>query len=813
MSNRIFAETAPAYYARGVPVIPLHRRAKRPIPLDWSAFAEREVPEEIQKDWISSYPDGNIGLVLGKQAGVVMIDIDTKDEALIGLLEDLLPASPWRRVGQKGAVLAYRWNGTRTFRIKDARGESIVEHLSDRTQVVLPPSIHPDTQQPYVANRDLLDVIDHLPVLDQQIEAILRGALKAAGVELSVSGQSGVTDFVSRGSRDVTMTEKAGLFAYAVMRGERSLKEAIGMLQSFEGEFVEQVAGDATDIDKHVSNLLRFLRRDVIEKGKMLPEGWDEGLTDEQKEAWGVDFDRDHEAWDYDQLLTYLRDKFEQHPEESRGRADAVEHVLGRLAVQNLTKLDEERLLQYMTDVSGLRIKMTALRSRLRELRSGEISGLDHSEIAKGVLRDIEEVYTIRRHGGGLWKYIGSHWEPLTDTELMAKIAGEYGHLQAARRHSDHKGILATMMNLAEDGIKRSNTRGVNFANGFLTEDLELVEHDPDHGMVYTLPFRYLPEMSGKSYQFFEFLKDSWGEDPDYYDKMQALQEALCVTMFGMGPRYQRAVLLKGVPKSGKSQLLKVAQSLVPADAKCFVPPNEWHDKFMPTQMHEKLINVCGELSNKKKIDGQKFKDIIDGAEMSGQLKGQQIFKFSPICTHWFASNHAPKTEDSSEGFNRRWLILEFNRKVPPERRQVDLGDVIVADEREAIVAWAVQAMGRLRENNEFTLPSSHVQLIREMAQANNSVLFFLEESPKVRVVADSGNSLARISEHRLFKEYWSFCLGPGGAKPVSSRAFRAMMRELQSTLGFVLKVERTETGQQAVYYESLTLADREGTP
>lgn len=39
--------------------------------------------------------------------------------------------------------------------------------------------------------------------------------------------------------------------------------------------------------------------------------------------------------------------------------------------------------------------------------------------------------------------------------------------------------------------------------------------------------------------------------------------------------------------------------------------------------------------------------------------------------------------------------------------------------------------MPRLLANSEYTLPDSHVQSIREVAQENNSVRFFMEESPQ----------------------------------------------------------------------------------
>lgn len=812
----IFALTAPRYYAEGLPVIPLYPMEKKPVPNDWSRYFDHPVEEAQQAQWIESCRDGNIGIVLGPQSGIVMMDIDTEDTRLINVIEQLLPPSPWKRIGKKGFMLAYRYSGLKTFRIKNTSGETIVEMLSARTQSVLPPSIHPDTKMPYQANCDLVDVHKNLVPLDENIEALLRAALQEAGVELSHSGWTRVVDYASAGSRDTSLTERAGLFAYAVLRGDRTVKEAIGMLQAYAADFVENVAGDPIDVDKHVRNMLKFLQRDVFEKQKVLPTGWDVGLTKEEKEAYGLDFTKEQEEWAFEDLKTFLVDEFERFPKDSPQRAQSIDKALHKVATTNgLNKLEEDRILEFIAQTGGMGVKVSTLKARIKELRMGEIKGQDQSEIARAVIKDLEQLYQIRSHNGFVWKWAGSHWAKIEDQYIMSKISSDYGHLAACKKFNDIKGVYQVMKMLMSQGIKTQDVKGVNFANGFLTEDLKLVPHNPEYGMTYTLPFRYLPELAGKCDMFFEFLYKSWGEDEDYHDKLAALQEALTVTLFGLGPRYQRAILLQGAPKSGKSQLLKVAQSLVPDSARSAVPPNEWSDKFLPTQMYEKIINVAGELSEKKTVDGQRFKDIIDGAEMSGQLKGGQIFRFNPVCTHWFASNHYPRTEDTSEGFNRRWLVLQFNRPVKASERRLDLGDTIVAEEREAIVAWAVQSMARLRTNNEFTIPASHKQTMREVANLNNSVRFFLMESGKVRISAlpEAGSAGSKTStptsvqETKLYQAYWSFCVGPGSARPVGSTQFRAKMRELATEFGFKLSIRGTELGGQEVLYENLTLA------
>ena len=116
------------------------------------------------------------------------------------------------------------------------------------------------------------------------------------------------------------------------------------------------------------------------------------------------------------------------------------------------------------------------------------------------------------------------------------------------------------------------------------------------------------------------------------------------------------------------------------------------------------------------------------------QHKNQPIFKLKPKAAQWFASNHAPKTRDTSDGFNRRWLFLEFPRRIPDSKKVIDIDQIILAAEREQIVAWALQALGRLKQNKDYTLPSSHTATINDMANQNNSVRYFLSQSPRLRV-------------------------------------------------------------------------------
>src|SRR5690606_39414553 len=55
---------------------------------------------------------------------------------------------------------------------------TICEYLCTGQQVVLPPSIHPETNKPYVANTNLYEVLDQLPMIPDDLEERLRNLIE-----------------------------------------------------------------------------------------------------------------------------------------------------------------------------------------------------------------------------------------------------------------------------------------------------------------------------------------------------------------------------------------------------------------------------------------------------------------------------------------------------------------------------------------------------------------------------------------------------------------------------------------------------------
>lgn len=153
-------------YAKGYQAIPLEPKSKAVQLRSWADYSKKPIDQETIKTWKQSPREHNIGIVLGQQSNIVGLDFDYDIDNMHEAIKKIAGVSPVGKIGSKGITLFYRYNGERSKSWK-LDGEAVVELLSDGKQTVVPPSVHPDTDQPYTwEGSSLLDTESHsLPYL------------------------------------------------------------------------------------------------------------------------------------------------------------------------------------------------------------------------------------------------------------------------------------------------------------------------------------------------------------------------------------------------------------------------------------------------------------------------------------------------------------------------------------------------------------------------------------------------------------------------------------------------------------------------
>ncbi len=130
-----------SYAEAGWYILPLFPEGKRPITNRGYKEASND-PEQVRQWWTQN-PEANIGLVTGKQNGIIVVDIDGECRAdFLALLTPTIQV----KTG-KGHHLYYKYVDGLTIRKQLRSIDLPVDIKSDGGYVLVPPSIHPDGGQ------------------------------------------------------------------------------------------------------------------------------------------------------------------------------------------------------------------------------------------------------------------------------------------------------------------------------------------------------------------------------------------------------------------------------------------------------------------------------------------------------------------------------------------------------------------------------------------------------------------------------------------------------------------------------------------
>lgn len=818
----IFAEYAPQYWGAGLPVIPLKPAnsgqkgaGKAPILMDWSKYGSQFPTPTEQQMWLHQYGNCNIGLPFGSASGLCAVDIDTEDESLIQAILDILPPTPWTRIGAKGMGLIYKWSGQRNFKLRGEEGGMICEFLGSGNQMVVPPSIHPDTMRPYTADNHLYEVMDKIVALPDDIDQQLRDLLGDRGFAVSKGTRSGPVDVVPEGERDVQMIRHAGYLSRVVLGIDKgatfSLQEAIDQMIHWVRQFTSTVSsGDNMDPGKGIAKLFEFLIKD-LEKGKSMPEGWDANLTDEWKKNESIKLIMEKNQvsrWTVTKARDWLREKLNEKPLDDDWAMARVQELLSLVSKDDkFSEMDFRALIGFIQKIAGsedLKFGKADLiqgyKAAKRESEGGE-DWEDHETIARVVLENIERIGELRFDKDKFWQWNGSCFKHIEHEDIYMQIAQNIKGSKLVQRHNDFVSVTKVLERMCRKALIGSYETGINFANGWVSEDLSIDDHSPKYGATFTLPFEYKPEMASRANRFFEFLNDCWGQEDDFDDRLKGLQEAMAATLMGVATDYQRAFLLVGKAGTGKTVLLDILRALLPPEGIASLSPEEWGKQFAQTPLIGARANICAELPEAGAISGSVFKQVVEGSPQIGEYKGRDKFTYRPISAHWFGSNFMPTSRDSSRGFTRRWLFWDFSYVVPEEKQVKGLAESIIADEREAIVAWALEGFARLKKQGDYTKSASHNFRMEQLRRINNSVKAFLDANKTV--VRFKGTSVMARDLYDLYS-FHQKDIGRGSA--VTFERFIQMLEDLD----FGVHMKDDGIGHQDWIVEDVRITGRE---
>ncbi|MFT0532418.1 phage/plasmid primase, P4 family [Castellaniella hirudinis] len=223
------------------------------------------------------------------------------------------------------------------------------------------------------------------------------------------------------------------------------------------------------------------------------------------------------------------------------------------------------------------------------------------------------------------------------------------------------------------------------------------------------------------------FLDDVTGANRDLQDYLQRIV-GYCLT----GATSAHALFfLYGTGANGKSVFVNVISTILGDYA-----ANAAMDTFMDTRGDRHPTDLAGlrgarfvssiETEQGRRWNESKVKAITGGDKISARFMRQDFFEYTPQFKLVIAGNHKPSIRNVDEAMRRRLHLIPFTVTVPPDRRDGQLTEKLLA-ERDGILAWAVA--GCLAWQREgLKPPAVVVQATDEYFEAEDAMGRWLDE-------------------------------------------------------------------------------------
>ena len=359
-------------------------------------------------------------------------------------------------------------------------------------------------------------------------------------------------------------------------------------------------------------------------------------------------------------------------------------------------------------------------------------------DIVQEILKEQNIIYKGKR-GFYIYNELDGIWE-YTDDEFIGGMIGEkLGRIynSGSKIHSVFT-VLKTKTPVKEDFDKKPLFVFQNGTLEFETDNFR--KHDKTDMATIALPYAYDP--IAQCPKFENFLEqifwraDKKTQDVDGEKRIKLMQEFAGYLLYTDCP-FQQSLLLLGEGQNGKSSLLNLIKAVFDEKNFASVDIDKLNKSFQAVQLIGKLGNITTEAGLNFGGAEDTFKKLVAGEEVSDSFKNKDNFTFKTRAKFFIAANALPRAKDTSYGFNRRFIMLNFQNKfvddhepIPAklERQGIANIDIALKAELPGIFNWIYAGYKRLKKNGHFTTSPDNKELMNEFIKNNNPVDLFVEE-------------------------------------------------------------------------------------
>jgi len=403
--------------------------------------------------------------------------------------------------------------------------------------------------------------------------------------------------------------------------------------------------------------------------------------------------------------------------------------------------------------------ELETLHEEVKDLQKQEKESFDHTKYfddpkevsgfqPRWLANNIEEEYSFKKveDSEQLYVYTEGYYQPRGETVIREEVEKRLKDEYRERRVREVQSIIES-----RNSIKRRNfrppKRKINVENGvYDLEKEQLLDHSPEYFFTQKIPVRYDPSSDCPNIE--QFLHDIVKTEDD----VKTLRE---IAGYLLLPDYPvpKAFMLVGKGNNGKSRYLDLLRHLVGEENLVEKGLQELEEtRFGTHELAGKLGCIDDDLSSDKLQETGTMKKLTGGSRVGAEVKYGGHYNFYNFAKLVFACNELPRTADDTDGFYRRWMIVEFpykfkdnpnpdnelEKKGRPKKELME--EITQKEELEGLLYWAIEALKDVLSNNEFTYAPTTEESRQKWREYSTPLVQFIQnhvEQGKTRKQAE----------------------------------------------------------------------------
>jgi P4 family phage/plasmid primase-like protien len=317
----------------------------------------------------------------------------------------------------------------------------------------------------------------------------------------------------------------------------------------------------------------------------------------------------------------------------------------------------------------------------------------------------------------------------------------------------------------------------------FNLETKVLVPHSPELKMLVRLPVIYDESK-------FPTLFDKYLREIVASENVPLMYEIIGYCLYRRY-NYHKAFMFVGEGSNGKSVYIDTVKVFLGEDNCVNIPLQELEEsRFAKGNLYRKLANLCADISPKALKGTGTFKMATGEDALTTDKKFKDMFTFTNYAKLIFSANRIPQTNDDTNAFFRRWIIVNFPNHFEGANDDKLLREKLkTQDELSGLFNVAVCGLKSILKNGKFTAEQSMDEAREMYVRLSDSVAAFVMD--RIEIAGDQFETKKRLLE--VYNEYCRDMKYPA----VGEKTF---YKRLNEQVRFEETQKRLETGIARVY-------------